>query len=78
MGFVEGHWLSLVQPPGGRGTHWCVDGLHASPAGQVSGSVKHATQTPGGSSQYGSAALGQSSLEVQPVFMLPSVPPSAP
>jgi hypothetical protein len=50
-GFELGHWVSLVQPPGGRLTHWCVAGLQASPTGQVSGLVRHATHTPGGSSQ---------------------------
>jgi hypothetical protein len=76
IGFDAGHWVSLVQPPGGRGTHWCVAGLHASPVGQVSGSVKHATHTPGGSSQYGSAAVGQPSLDVQPFPGPVSAPPS--
>jgi len=76
IGFDAGHWVSLVQPPGGSGTHWCVAGLHASPVGHVSGSVKHATHTPGGSSQYGSAAVGQPSLDVQPFPGPVSAPPS--
>lgn len=50
-GFVRGHIESLVQPPGGKPWHWWVVGSQASPFGHVSGIVKHATHTPGGSSQ---------------------------
>jgi len=74
MGLLAGHWLFEVQPPG-RGWQVWVVGLQASPTGQVSGSVRHATHTPCGNSQNGVAGVPSHCwLVVQPVG--PSVWPS--
>lgn len=55
------------------GMHSCVVGLQSSPVGQVFGFVRHATQTPAGSSQNGVAGVeAQSPLLVQRVGGLAS------
>jgi hypothetical protein len=63
------------------GTHWWVVGAHSSPAGHVSGDVRHVTQIPSGNSQYGVAGSeAQSTLALHPVGGGASMngPPSEP